>query len=430
MHIGTGFTMDRIQAFSAELSRIYDGGDKPAQSQAGRLSGLYEKMCRAFPGTGTLRLFSSPGRTEIGGNHTDHQGGCVLCAAIGLDILALVRQTDEPIVKLASEGFERIDTVDLLKMDREPSETGHSASLIRGIAAWYREYGFQVGGFEAYTISNVPRGSGLSSSAAFEVLIAEIFSVMFNNGAVPAVSRARSAQYAENVYFGKPSGLMDQTACAIGGVITIDFADADAPVIRPVSSRLELGGHLLVVTDTGGSHADLTADYASIPQEMRLVAQEFGAGRLSMVDKDTFYRQLPRLLGRLPDRALIRAMHFFGETRRALDEADALRSGDMPEFLRLVNASGRSSWTLLQNVLIPHNHKNQRLALGLALAEQLLGGQGAVRVHGGGFAGTLQAFVPRDQLAAYVEGMNALFGTESSSLLHIRPYGACEVLLP
>ena len=420
---------DTLALYASALSAVR-GDMSAATAQAGRLEHLSALMDSTFPGNGRLRLFSSPGRTEIGGNHTDHQGGCVLCAAVHLDIIALVRQVDEPFVRLASEGFDKADVIDLRSLGRVEREEGHSASLIRGIAAWYRDQGYRTGGFEAYTTSQVPRGSGLSSSAAFEILITEIFNSLYNDGAVPAIERALAAQYAENAYFGKPSGLMDQMACAVGGVTMIDFADPALPVIEPMDGENGLRGFLPVVTDTGGSHAGLTRDYASIPREMKLVAGEFGAEKLSAVDPAEFYRRLPLLSQGLPDRALLRAMHYFNETRRARDEAAAIRGGDTREFLRLVNDSGRSSWTLLQNVSTGRQDQDQKLALGLALAERLLEGQGAVRVHGGGFAGTLQAFVPVSLLERYKEGMDALFGDSSSTVLHIRPTGACEVQLP
>ncbi|MBP7401632.1 MAG: galactokinase [Clostridia bacterium] len=420
-----------VRPLAAALDRINGiRGAGPTGSGISRvrLTHLKDLMDGTYPGRGGLRLFSSPGRTEIGGNHTDHQGGTVLCAAVDMDILALVRPLDAPVVSLASEGFGREDSVDLRQSGRQERESGHSASLIRGVAAWFSGHGYRTGGFEAFTTSRVPRGAGLSSSAAFEMLVAQIFNVLYNDGRIPPAERACAGQYAENVYFGKPCGLMDQMASALGGVTMIDFNDPDHPLAMPVDPAGTLDGIVPVVTDTGGSHAGLTREYASIPLEMGTVARVFCADRLSDVDSGAFYEMLPRLLGTLSDRALLRAMHYFDETERARAEAAALASGDTERFLRLVSESGRSSWTLLQNVSTGRQPDGQRLAIGLSLAARLVGDGGAVRVHGGGFAGTIQCFVPDARLPSYLSGMDAVFGQDTTTVLGFRPEGACEVV--
>jgi len=395
--------------------------------ETGRLCGVLDRLEASAAGGNPVRVFSSPARTEIGGNDTDHQRGCVLCAAVGLDILAVVRATHTEKVVLSSEGMGPPDQVDLRITEPQQDEAGHSAALIRGVAVWFIQHGYRVGGFEAATTSRIPRGAGLSSSAAFELLVARIFNNLYNDGRITPTELARAGQFAENRYFGKPCGLMDQMACALGGVQLIDFKDPECPAAEPVEGSKVLDELTIAVTNTGGSHADLTEAYASIPNDMAGVAQAMGGTVLAEIDPAAFDANFTSLAETLSDRALLRALHFFGETRRARTLAEALRSGGISSFLEQVTASGHSSWMLLQNVWHPDAHTPQRLALGLATAGSLLERQGAVRVHGGGFAGTFQAFLPPPLLPAYTARMDTLFGPGSTHVLHPRTSGACEV---
>jgi len=420
---------NRLEEIAAVLAGLGGKPDDRAsiRGESERLRGLLARLGETVTETNPVRVFSSPARTEIGGNHTDHQRGCVLCAAVGLDILAVARATHSDEVVLESEGMGPPDRVDLRVADPQPGEIGHSAALIRGVSVWFIQHGYRVGGFEAATTSRIPRGAGLSSSAAFELLVARIFNNLYNDGRIPPAELARAGQFAENRYFGKPCGLMDQMACALGGVQLIDFRDPERPAAEPVEGSKVLGGLSIAVTDTGGSHADLTEAYASIPNDMSGVAKALGATVLADVDPAAFDARMSELAGSFSDRALLRALHFFGETRRARMLAEALRAGDTLSFLEQVTASGHSSWMLLQNVWHPNGNTPQRLALGLASAGAFLGRQGAVRVHGGGFAGTFQAFLPSRLLSTYIARMDALFGPDSTHVLHPRPFGACEV---
>jgi len=386
-----------------------------------RLAGLFESC---FPDHQQAVLFSTPGRTEVGGNHTDHQHGRVLCASVDLDIIAVSAPNQDGIIRLQSEGFDHMDVIDLSRLEPQDDEKGHSASLIRGIAAAFAQRGCRVGGFDAYTTSRVPKGSGLSSSAAFEVLVATILDELWNGGKLTPVERAKIGQYAENHYFGKPSGLMDQCGCSVGGFMAIDFADPQKPVVTPIDLDFEATGHALVITNTGGNHADLTADYASIPQDMKQVAACFGCAVLRDVDETVFWQRLPGLRGQVTDRALLRAIHFFQDNDRVRLQSDALRRQDFDAFLTLVTASGASSRTQLQNIYSPSFPDEQSLALALSVSEKILAGRGACRVHGGGFAGTIQAFVPLDLVDDYLNDMRALFGPDAPSRMRVRPLGS------
>ena len=372
-------------------------------------------------------FFSAPGRTEIGGNHTDHNHGRVLAGAVDLDIVGLAQKTGNDTIRLKSAEYDKIDVVDLTDLSLHPEDTG-SQSLIRGICAKCRELGYQVGGFDCYTITQVLKGSGLSSSAAFEVLVVTVISHLFNGGSIDPITAAKISQYAENVYFGKPSGLLDQMASSVGGVTAMDFADPSAPVVEKVTFDLASYGHALCVVDTGGNHADLTGEYAAIPQEMKAVAQFFGKEFLRQVDEAAFYEQLPQVRKAAGDRAVLRAMHFFDDDRLAYEEAQALKAGDFPGFLRKVRASGQSSLQRLQNVFAPQAPQEQGITLALSLSQRLLGEQGACRVHGGGFAGTIQAYVPFDLLDSYRHGMEHVFGKGSCYVLSFRQAGGTKVL--
>lgn len=402
-------------------------GPAGAQAAPERFERIGKEFVKRF-GQGEYRLFSAPGRTEIGGNHTDHNAGRVLAAAVSLDTIAAVRQNGTAAVRLQSEGYHGEFKVGLSALKPVESEKGTTAALIRGVAARMEELGFRTGGFDAYVSSTVLRGSGLSSSAAFEVLVAAILDGLFNASAMDAKLRAQIARYAENEYFGKPCGLMDQMASSVGGLITIDFKDDKLPVVEQVPFDFSSAGYLLAVTDTGGNHADLTHEYAAIPADMRSVAEAFGCGKLREVDPGAFYSEIPRLRGSVSDRAILRAMHFFGDNDRVVKQVRALVSGDMQEFFSHIVESGESSWKLLQNCAVGGS-ASQGVTLALALSERMLRGRGAWRVHGGGFAGTIQAFVPEAQLNAYVAEMESVFGEKACTVLSIRQPGAIEILL-
>ena len=366
-------------------------------------------------------LFSAPGRTELGGNHTDHQLGRVLAASVSVDTVAAVSPREDTAVRVLSEGYP-LCSVSLRELDKRPEEEGSTQALIRGILSGMAARGHSLRGFDAYVTSRVLPGSGLSSSAAFEVLIGTIENHLCGAGLTP-LQIAQLGQYAENEYFGKPCGLMDQAASAIGGVITIDFAQADAPRVEHLDLDLAACGHSLCIVNCGADHADLTADYAAIPQELGQVSAVFGEKHLRFVPEADFYARLPQVRAAAGDRAALRAMHIYEENRRVDEQVQALRNGDFDRFLALVRESGRSSWMYLQNVIPAGNTVRQELALALALAEKLLAGRGACRVHGGGFAGTLQAFVPQDMLDSFQAGMEAVFGPGSCQVLSIRPQG-------
>lgn len=373
-----------------------------------------------------VALLSSPGRTELGGNHTDHQHGCVLAASVNMDMLSVAAPNGTNQVRIHSEGYPVL-TVDLSNLSPVESEKETSASLVRGVAARMTELGQAPAGFDAYVCSSVPAGSGLSSSAAYEVLVGTIFNVLFCNQIFTPVQVAQIGQYAENVFFGKPCGLMDETASAVGGVVSIDFKDPSAPVVRKVDFDFPATGHTLCIINSGADHADLTDAYAAITNEMKSVAACFGKEVLRDVDETTFRATIPDLRKALGDRAVLRAIHFFDENRRAVQEAEALEKGDFAAFLALVRASGMSSSLYLQNTFAPSDPKQQAIPMVLWAAEEVLQGTGAVRVHGGGFAGTVQAFVPNDKLPAFLNAMEELLGKDMCHMLSIRPEGGCLV---
>lgn len=367
-------------------------------------------------------LCSAPGRTEICGNHTDHQHGRVLAGAVDLDFLACAAPNGLNRIRFQSEGWPMVE-ISLDELLPRTDERESTAALVRGMAGLVKERGYEVAGFDAYAVSEVLPGSGLSSSAACEVLLGVIENCLFCSGELGAVTIAQLGQRAENVYFGKPSGLMDQTASSVGGAVAIDFADPAEPVVRSVAVDLESLGYALCIIDSGASHAALTGEYASIPEEMGAVAAYFGRKVLREVDEAELLRALPELRRAAGDRAVLRAMHFFADDRRSAEEADALERGDMDAFLALVRESGRSSWELLQNITPTGAAKEQAMAVALAVAERALAGRGACRVHGGGFAGTIQAFVPLDALESFSAEVEAALGQGSCRALSIRPVG-------
>ncbi len=366
-----------------------------------------------------LYMLSAPGRTEIGGNHTDHNNGCVLAAAVNLDTLACVSKTEGMEVRIHSEGYPEL-VVDLNELDVAEAEKGTSAALVRGVARGLKERGFSVGGFHAAVVSDVMGGSGLSSSAAYEVLISRIFEALYNEKEMDATSRAQLSQYAENVYFGKPSGLMDQMACSTGGLVNIDFKGE--PKVKPLQYNFSEKGYQLVVVNTRSSHDDLTDEYAAIREEMQQVAAFFGEMTLRSVRPEQVLRNMPDLCRELSERAVLRAMHFFFENERVKQQVNALQQDDLDAFFAAVNASGKSSWTLLQNIY-PAGSKRQSLALALAVAETVLKGRGACRVHGGGFAGTTLNMVPQDAVDGFVSTMEQVFGSGCCVVLDVRQDG-------
>ena len=385
---------------------------------------MYESIKQSFAacfGRSPRYLFSAPGRTELGGNHTDHQLGRVLAGAVSVDTLAAVAPNGERVIRIQSEGYP-LCAVSLDELEIRPQEFGTTLSLIRGVAARITELGHPVRGFDAYVTSRVLPGSGLSSSAAFEVLLGTIINSLDGCG-LSAIEIAQIGQYAENDYFGKPCGLMDQMASSVGGIVTIDFADASHPVVEPLDFDFASCGHALCIVNSGADHADLTDEYAAIPREMKAVCAVFGKEHLREVDEDDFYARLKEVRAAAGDRAVLRSMHFFDDNRRVSLQVEALKAKDFARFLELVNESGRSSWLYLQNVVPTGSTWHQELALSLALAARLLQGRGACRVHGGGFAGTIQAFVPMDLLDSFRSGMEAVLGEGSCQVLSIRPEG-------
>ena len=372
-------------------------------------------------------LFTGPGRTEIGGNHTDHQHGHVLCGSVDLDMLAFAAPNGLDVIRVHSEGYPALE-VALDSLSPREDEKNTSAALVRGVAAKIAELGHTLCGFDAYVTSNVLSGSGLSSSAAYEVLIGNILNHLCCGGALDPVEIAKIGQYAENVYFGKPCGLMDQMGSAVGGAVAIDFHDPASPVVRRADYDFSASGHALCIVDTASSHGDLTDDYADITREMGAVAAYFGQKFLRDVPEADFHAALPALRASCGDRAVLRALHYYEDDRRAVEEAEALAAGDFPRFLALVNASGLSSALHLQNTWSISDPRQQAIPVCLAVGRELLEGTGAIRVHGGGFAGTIQAFVPNDKLVSFKTGMEALLGPGKCHILHIRPQGGIKII--
>ena len=376
---------------------------------------------------GDVELFSAPGRSEIGGNHTDHQNGEVLAASVNLDTIGIVKKTDDNVIRLVSDNYDeiiiRLDDVSVNEKEKETTK-----ALIKGVVSGFLERKYAVGGFQAYITSDVLIGAGLSSSAAFETLIGTVVSGLYNHAEIPAVTIAQTGRYAENVYFGKPSGLMDQMACAIGGMVYIDFENEEKPQVEKIDADFEKAGLTLCIVDTKGSHAGLTHEYAQIPVEMKQIAAHFGKNVLREVEEKDFYAALPVLCKESGDRAVLRAIHFFAEDERVVKEVNALRAGDWNRFLKLVKESGDSSYKYLQNVYVSHDTVSEPVAIALAVSEWALADKGVCRVHGGGFAGTIQAFVKEAAVLDYKNAMEAVFGADSCHVLKIRRYGGIRVI--
>ena len=410
-----------------ELSVLYGSDEKVLAHQRERYIKAAESFSETFPDRDKVHIFSAPGRSEIGGNHTDHQHGCALAAAVNLDAVAVVAFNNDGMIRVKSEGYG-MSEVDLYDLSIHEAEKGKSIGIIRGIAARFADMGVKIGGFDAYTVSDVLSGSGLSSSAAFETLIGTIIDVWYNDCKAGEIEIAKIGQFAENVYFGKGSGLLDQMVCSVGGFVFIDFKDTENPIVEKHNFDFDSAGYNLCITDTKGSHSDLTDDYVAVPSEMKSVAEYFGKSVLREVDEKEFFAAIPDLHGKVNDRAILRAIHFFGENNRAIYEADALERGDLERFFTLYRQSAASSANLLQNLYSTSQPTEQGIPLAIAVSRLVLGEYGAVRVHGGGFAGTIQAFVPMDKTADYAAKMDALFGEGSCYVLRIRPVGGIKII--
>ena len=378
-------------------------------------------------GAGEAEVFSAPGRSEVGGNHTDHQHGEILAASINLDAIGVVRAMDDNQIRIISDGYEEL-LVSLHDLEAKAEERETTKALIKGVVAGFVNRGYSVGGFCAYITSDVLIGAGLSSSAAFETLIGTILSGLYNNMIISAVEIAMIGQYAENVYFGKPCGLMDQMACSVGNLVHIDFRNPNNPEVEKLDFNLSESGYSLCITDTKGSHADLTDEYAAVPQEMKAVANYFGKEVLRDVAYAEVMKEIPALRKKLGDRSVMRAVHFFCENERVVKEVDALKQGNMNLFLNTVKASGDSSFKYLQNVYSSNDIVNQNVSLALMVSDILLETQGVSRVHGGGFAGTIQSFVKTDFVATYKKQMDQIFGADACKVLNIRKYGGMKVI--
>lgn len=413
-------TMERI-------SQLYGLRNGELAKQVSRYTNLVKKHENSFHSTAPLYMISAPGRTEIIGNHTDHNNGRVLAAAVNLDCLACVSQRDDMLVRIQSAGYPGIE-LSLDDLAKRAEEEGTSAALVRGVAKGMADRGYKLGGFDAEVTSDVIGGSGLSSSAAYEVMICAVIDALYNGFTVNSTVRAQISQYAENEYFGKPSGLMDQMACSTGGLVTIDFKDVNNPVVEPLYYDFQKAGYSLVVVNTGGSHDNLTDEYAAVRTEMQAVANALGKEVLRQVRPEELWQAISELRIKLGERPILRALHFLSENRRVKDMITGIKNQDLNMMFENIIASGESSWKLLQN-LYPAG-KEQPLALALAMASYLLKDKGAWRVHGGGFAGTTLNFVPNGQVDEFVRQMETVFGSRSCYVLNVRPEGAAVVAAP
>ena len=409
----------------AAVSDFY--GPAAAPTQSVRFRRLLDGLTETFGPQTAAAVFSAPGRSEIGGNHTDHQHGRVLAGSVDLDIIAAVAPNNKNVIRIQSEGFP-MDVVELDDLEIREEEKNTSQAIIRGIAAWFKGQGCALEGFDAYTTSSVLKGSGLSSSAAFEVLVGSVINSLFFEDRCTPVQIAQIGQYAENVYFGKPSGLLDQMGCSVGGMVTIDFKDNANPVVERLDFDFASAGHALCIIDSGADHADLTDEYAAVTMELKEICAHFGKNVLREVPEEEFYAALPVLRRKAGDRAVLRAVHVYDENRRVEGQVAALRQNDFQTFLALIRASGLSSWRYLQNVVPAGYTHHQEVAFALAMAERLLDGRGACRVHGGGFAGTVQAFVPLDMLDGFKAEMERILGGGSCHVLTVRPVGGVRLV--
>jgi len=417
----------KLNVGNTTLRSLYGSDPDVLQKQILRYTVVIKKFQETYHAD-EAEIFSSPGRSEIGGNHTDHNHGRVLAGAVNLDNIAVAATNNSNVIKILSLEYPPFE-VDLSELNPDKKEFYTSASLVRGICFRMKELGYTIGGFNAVIDGEVPKGSGLSSSASFEVLIGTILSELFNEGTLDPITNAIIGQYAENIFFGKPCGLMDQTACAVGGFITIDFKDPSKPIVKKVDFDFTKTGFALVITDTGGNHADLNDEYASLPVEMKSVAKELDASVLREVTLDQIVDAIPELREKTGDRAILRAYHFQGDNDRVVKQVEALEQSNFTAFLQMVIESGYSSFMYNQNIFPVNNVKEQGVSLALALSEMVLKGQGAWRVHGGGFAGTIQAFVPQQLLEKYISTLEHVFGEGSCKKLFIRNTGSSKVEL-
>ncbi|MBQ3536971.1 MAG: galactokinase [Clostridia bacterium] len=410
-------------AFDERLSRLYGEDVVKSRARFLHITHLFEEK---FGDREGIRFFSAPGRTEVCGNHTDHNHGQVLAAAINLDAVACAVKTDDHYIRVYSENYPG-DIIDINILEPQMNEVEKSASLVRGVAARFKELGYSIGGIDCVTVNNVLKGSGMSSSASFEVLVGTMLNYLYNDGKISPVEIAKIAQFAENKFFGKPCGLMDQMACSVGSFVQIDFCDPEKPVITPVEFDFASCGHRLCIVDTRADHADLTDDYAAIRREMEAVAGYFGKSCLREITEEAVLSNVAGIKEKLGERPLLRAIHFFEDNKRVMKEAEALKNGDFDTFKAMTIASGYSSYMYNQNVFSSAAPLSQPVSLALAVSEVILKGKGAWRVHGGGFAGTIQAFVPESLLEEYKNSMEAIFGEGACYVLAIRPFGGTEI---
>lgn len=427
--------MAKINSLTAKIAdgknslfqELYGFDDSVLKEQASRYSGLMAEFQKSY-GTDDVELFSSPGRTEIGGNHTDHNYGRVLAGAVNLDMIAVAAKNATNTIRIKSAGYPEFQ-VDLSELAIDESQFYTSSALVKGICARMKQLGYEIGGFDACIDGRVPKGSGLSSSASFEVLVGAIINHLFNDGKMSAVENGIIGQWSENNYFGKPCGLMDQTACSVGGLITIDFKDPAKPIVKEVDFDFVSTGFALVITDVGGGHDDAAsqAEYASLPTEMKAVAAVLGAKVLREVTLEQIVDKIPEIRKITGDRAILRAYHFQGDNQRVVDQVAALENNDFQSFLKMVVESGYSSYMYNQNIFDVVHKDDQVVSLALALSEMVLKGKGAWRVHGGGFGGTIQAFVPQDLLDKYVETLEHVYGIGSCHKLFIRAKGSIKL---
>ena len=421
-------TIERIKenGVTEMFHKLYGNDDRIVEKQKKRYIKAIEYFCEYFPSRDNISVFSAPGRTEIGGNHTDHQQGVVLAGAVDLDAIAVVSFHNDNVVRVKSEGY-KLTEINLNNLNPCCKDDGTTA-LVKGVIAKFAEKDVIVRGIDMYITSDVICGSGISSSAAFETLIGTVIDYQYNDGNSTAFEIAQNGWYAENVYFGKKCGLLDQTVSSYGGLVSIDFKNDTLPSIEKIDFDFDRFGYVLCITDTKSSHANLTDDYVAIRNEMKQVARYFDCEVLSDVNVKEFYSVLPNLRSFCTDRAILRAMHFFNETRRAHSEAEALKKKDITQFLQLVNESGISSGNLLQNLYSTKTPTQQSIPLAIAISKSILGDKGAVRVHGGGFAGTIQAFVPTELIKEYTYSMERVFGEDSCHMVRIRPVGGVNVI--
>lgn len=412
--------------YDSKIREIYVD-EKRTDYNRERYVKVIDKFTELFPEVSSAGIFSAPGRSEVCGNHTDHQNGMVLAASINLDAIAAVSKTEDGVIRLVSGDFP-METISVKDIEKKSEEEGTTTALIKGVAAGLKDMGYTLGGFKAYVSSDVLMGAGMSSSAAFESLIGTIISYLYNDGKVSSVEIARIGQYAENVYFGKPCGLMDQMACSVGGMVYIDFKDKENPLVKKVESDFDKAGLSLCIVDTKGSHADLTPDYAAIPEEMNKIAEALGKEHLREVSEEDFYKEIPGLRENVSGRAVLRAIHFFNEEKRVMEAVKALEASDYDGFMDVIKSSGDSSAKYLQNIYSPKDVDSQNVMVALAVTQTVIGNNGVCRVHGGGFAGTIQVFLKDEAVLDYKEKIEAVFGKESCHVLKVRPQGGIQVI--